>query len=115
MLMQPPTARESRSTSMRSFSLNDDTSLRVFTATKDSGWRVEVRVVGPPGGFGIFSTNSVLLDTSTYTEAMIIPAGTTNIIDLAPKDVLYGKGVSNTTPGCHTTVSITANPTPIYG
>lgn len=110
LLGNPLSSATSRSTTMRSMTLSTTASNRVFTATKDTGWRVQLRVIGPPGTFGVFTINSPLGAGTLPAEALQVPAGGFNEITLAPGDTLFGLGTI-----ASTAITFSASPTPSYG
>jgi hypothetical protein len=68
--------------------------LRVMTAVGVNPWRVNARVIGPPGSFAAFATDaSQLRDLNSFIgDVVVVPAGEEVRIHLSARQVLYGIG-----------------------
>jgi hypothetical protein len=80
------------------FTLSPTRSIRVFTAPRSGPtWRVQIRVIGPAGGFGQFSIDQPLSDevntnlTMGSPQAIIVPSNGWSEVRLGPRQILYAK------------------------
>lgn len=78
--------------------LSPTRSYRVFSAPRQGVmWRVQLYVIGPAGGFGLFSTDSPLpLEANSNLtigspQAIVVPAGGRTELRIGPRQVIYGK------------------------
>lgn len=80
-----------QASTLRSYPLSPSTPGRLFTATRDRAWKLQVRVVGPAGSIGYFSLDAAALYVATpSTDVSIVPAGELAEIYLSPGSTLYG-------------------------
>jgi len=115
----PPFATKdnvSLSTRTNTYTLSSSKSLRIFSAPRSGPtWRVQIHVIGPAGGFGMFSIDQPLPEEQNSNldmgspQGFIIPAssfsGPSNIF-IGPRQTLYAKAGGTE---CDVQVSIIAS------
>lgn len=79
-------------TSMRTVRLTPTAALRVATAPSNNPWRVNIRVLGPPGSWAAFATDYTRLHPGdpSADDVMVVPSGGTTVVQLNPRQILYG-------------------------
>lgn len=104
MLSGPPKPAEyvaaPQETRMRSLTLPQLGTLSMAVRVATGGREptdVTLRVVGPPGGFGVFSADAAALNmpgigTLPIGDTLLLPTGDTQRIRLKPRQPLYGRG-----------------------
>lgn len=88
----------SLATKMDTVMLNPVRSSRVFSVPrKGPMWRIRLSVIGPAGGYGIFSVDSPLPDgpntnlTIGAPQGVVVPAGGHTEVRLGPRQIIYGR------------------------
>lgn len=91
--------RSSRSSALATYQLSTSNPSRLATAAGPRFWVAEVRTVGPPGSFAIVSlvANALTQGNVPGYDAIVIPAGGSERIRLAPGQALFGVGNVNNT------------------
>jgi len=86
-------------TKMSTVTLSETSSNRLLRASGGRRWAVQVRTIGPPGAYAMFSTEPEVLVTSPTTapaNAIVVPASRHHDLLLEPGDYLFARG---STPG----------------
>jgi hypothetical protein len=88
----------SYATKMDTVMLNPVRSTRVFTVPRKGPiWRVQLSIIGPAGGYGMFAIDDPLPDgpdtnlTMGAPQGIIVPAGGSTEIRLGPRQIIYGR------------------------
>jgi hypothetical protein len=82
-------------TKVDTVTLSPARSARVFTVPRQGPmWRVRLYVIGPAGGYGLFSIDDPVSDdvaASGAPQGIVIPAGGHTEIRLGPRQIIYGR------------------------
>jgi hypothetical protein len=87
-----------RDTTMRNIRLTTNAAIRVMTAVGPNAWRVQVRVLGPPGSFAALATDASRLrvvNSFMGDDVLIVPAGAVQELTINPRQIIYGMGSDN--------------------
>jgi hypothetical protein len=88
----------SRDTTMRNIRMSTNAAIRVMTAVGTNAWRVQIRVLGPPGQFAAFATDAARLrvvNSFMGDDVLIVPSGAVQEMTINPRQIIYGMGSDN--------------------
>lgn len=88
----------SRDTQMRNIRLTTNAAIRVMTTNGANAWRVQIRVLGPPGQFAAFATDAARLrvvNSFMGDDVLIVPSGAVQEMTINPRQIIYGMSSDN--------------------